>query len=328
MTESVNETVLEGRRTVEAILRGDDPRMLVIVGPCSIHDPNGALEYAQRLRALSDDVDDQFYLIMRTYFEKPRTTIGWKGLVNDPNLDGSYDIAKGLQIARRLLLSIGEMGLPTATEVLDPIVPQYVTDLVSWVSIGARTTESQTHREMASGLSMPVGFKNSTDGNLQIALDAMQSARHSHHFLGIDADGHSCIVATRGNAYGHIILRGGKGRPNYDPVSIAQTEDYLREAGLPPRLLVDCSHDNSGKQYLLQRHVLRSVIQQRLDGTRSIVGILLESNIHEGNQPPAPNIEDLQYGVSVTDGCMSWEMTEHVLRYAHRALAAGPRESW
>ncbi len=323
MTEAANATVVEGRRSIEAILRGDDPRLLVIVGPCSIHDPAAALHYARRLRLLREELEDRLYIIMRTYFEKPRTTIGWKGLINDPNLDGTYDIDKGLKKAREVLIAVGDLGVPTATEVLDPIVPQYVTDLVSWVSIGARTTESQTHREMASGLSMPVGFKNSTDGNLQIALDAMQSARHSHHFLGIDSDGRSCIVATRGNAYGHIILRGGRGAPNYDPVSITQAEEQLESIGLPTRLLVDCSHDNSGKRYYLQRHVLRSVVQQRQDGTRSIVGILLESNLNEGNQKLGDDPSKLKYGVSITDACIGWDTTEHLLRYAHREMGIG-----
>lgn len=322
MTETANQTVVQGRKNIEAILRGDDSRLLVIVGPCSIHDTAAAMEYANRLQKLNEKSNDRLFLVMRTYFEKPRTTIGWKGLINDPNLDGSYDIPKGLRKARKLLIDVANLGLPTAIEVLDPIVPQYTSDLVSWVSIGARTTESQTHREMASGLSMPVGFKNSTDGNLQVAMDAMQSAKHPHHFLGIDTDGRSCIVATRGNAYGHIILRGGRGGPNYDPVSIAQAEEQLRHAGLPSRLLVDCSHDNSGKRYALQRHVLRSLVQQRQDGNMSIVGVMLESNIHEGNQQLNDRPDSLKYGVSITDACINWETTELLLQYANQELGS------
>ncbi len=332
MSETANATVVRGRRDIEAILRGDDPRMLAIVGPCSIHDRKAALEYAQRLAVLRDELSSQFCIVMRTYFEKPRTTIGWKGLINDPRLDGSYDIDAGLHLTRELLLAVNETGLPTATEVLDPIVPQYISDLVSWVSIGARTAESQTHREMASGLSMPVGFKNSTDGNLQIAIDALSSAHHPHHFLGIDEDGRSSVVTTRGNRYGHIILRGGRSGPNYDPVSITHTEEQLAQAGLKPpvcypRFLVDCSHANSGKRHDLQRHVLRSVIQQRLDGAASIAGFMLESNLFEGSQELKNGVASLRYGVSITDACIGWEATEHLLRSAHHALAAGPHES-
>ncbi len=320
ITERSAETVIQGRQAIQDILNGEDDRLLVIIGPCSIHDPKAALDFAQRLEPLHRELSDRLFIVMRTYFEKPRTTIGWKGLINDPNLDGSYDVQQGIFKARQLLLNITELGLPTATEVLDPIVPQYTSDLVSWVSIGARTTESQTHREMASGLSMPVGFKNNTDGNLQIALDAMQSARHAHHFLGMDADGRSCIVATRGNRYGHIILRGGRGGPNYDPVSITQAEEALRARNLPPRLLVDCSHDNSGKRYALQRHVLRSIVQQRQDGNPSVVGVLIESNLHQGNQKLGKNPATLRYGISITDGCIGWDTTEQLLHHAHREL--------
>lgn len=327
MTESANKTVVAGRQAIEAILRGDDDRLLAIVGPCSIHDPAVAMDYAQRLVNLRAELGDQVEIIMRTYFEKPRTTIGWKGLINDPNLDGSYDIDAGLRAAREILLQVNELGLPTGTEVLDPILPQYMSDLVSWVSIGARTTESQTHREMASGLSMPVGFKNSTDGNLQIAIDAIQSARHPHHFLGIDLEGRSCVVQTRGNQYGHIILRGGRGGPNYDPVSIAQTHEQLAKVGLDIKVLVDCSHANSGKQPDLQRHVLRSVVQQRLDGNKHIAGFMLESNIEEGQQKLS-DPTNLKYGVSITDSCLGWESTERLLRWAHAQLTAGPQEAW
>lgn len=324
MTPAANETVITGRETVQKILRKEDRRMLAIVGPCSIHDPAAALEYARRLVALNDAVGDQLVLIMRTYFEKPRTTVGWKGLINDPRLDGSYDMSNGLHKAREILLAICEMGLATATEVLDPIVPQYLADLKVWAAIGARTTESQTHREIASGLSMPVGFKNSTDGNLQIAIDALVSARQPHHFLGIDQDGRTCVVATRGNAYDHIILRGGHDHPNYDPVSIAMTEEQMTLRGLEPLIMIDCSHDNSGKRYKLQPHVLRSAIQQRLEGNTSIIGFMIESNLKEGKQALDNDPADLQPGVSITDSCLGWEDTERLLRFARNELADGP----
>src|SRR6266496_3534313 len=252
MTERANQTVVEGREIVKRILRGEDPRLLVIVGPCSIHDVDGALEYAQRLDRLREELAGQLCVVMRVYFEKPRTTVGWKGLINDPHLDGSNDIESGLKKARRLLVQITEMGLPAATEFLDPIVPQYIADFVSWAAIGARTTESQTHREMASGLSMPVGFKNATDGSLQIAIDAMHSARTSHSFLGIDQDGFTSVVRTAGNPDGHVVLRGGRLRTNYDAESIREAADRLEKAGLPEVLMVDCSHANSGKQHARQ----------------------------------------------------------------------------
>src|SRR5437899_10353133 len=263
MAERSNQTVVEGREIVKRILRGQDPRLLVIVGPCSIHDVDGALEYAQKLNRLREELADQLCVVMRVYFEKPRTTIGWKGLINDPHLDGSYDIDTGLKKARRLLLQITGMGLPAATEFLDPIVPQYIADFVSWAAIGTRTTESQTHREMASGLSMPVGFKNATDGGLQIAIDAMTSARAPHSFLGIDQDGVTSIIRTTGNPVGHVVLRGGRLRPNYDADSIHEAEARLRQAGLPPGLMVDCSHANSAKQHARQEEVWRNVIEQR-----------------------------------------------------------------
>lgn len=318
-------TVVEGRETIERVLNSEDSRLIVIVGPCSIHDQESALEYASRLAALREQVGEYMYLVMRTYFEKPRTTVGWKGLVNDPHLNGTYDMETGLRRARQLLLKVNEMGLPTATEVLDTIVPQYLADLVSWASIGARTIESQTHRELASGLSMPVGFKNTTDGNLQIAVNAFLSARQPHHFLGIDDDGRTCIIVTRGNPNGHIILRGGHERPNYDPVSIFRTQQQLEKAGLPPLLVVDCSHDNSGKNPQLQAHVLRSVIQQRLDGNRGLIGAMIESNLKDGSQVVGPN--PLKYGVSITDPCLGWDKTEALLKYACDELAnAGQRE--
>src|SRR5881392_1630538 len=315
MTERANQTVVEGRETVKRILRGDDPRLLVIVGPCSIHDVDGALEYAQKLNRLREELAGQLYIVMRVYFEKPRTTIGWKGLINDPHLDGTYDIDTGLKKARRLLLQITGMGLPAATEFLDPIVPQYIADFVSWAAIGARTTESQTHREMASGLSMPVGFKNSTDGSLQIAIDAMTSARAPHNFLGIDQEGVTSIIRTTGNLHGHVVLRGGRLQTNYDHDSIASAVATLKQAGLAPVLMVDCSHANSGKQHARQEEVWKSVVHQRAAGNTGLIGLMVESYLEEGNQPIPGRLTDLRYGVSVTDACVGWEATERMLRH-------------
>jgi len=263
---------------------------------------------------------------MRVYFEKPRTTIGWKGLINDPHMDGTYDIELGLRQARKLLLQITELGLPTATEFLDPVVPQYTADLVSWAAIGARTTESQTHREMASGLSMPVGFKNATDGSLQIAIDAMHSARTPHSFLGIDQDGATSIVRTTGNPYGHVVLRGGRLRANYDPESIAEAQAQLREHKIPEALMVDCSHANSAKQHARQEEVWQSVVAQRTSGNTALIGAMVESNLHEGSQAIPQKLDQLRYGISITDACVSWETTERMLRHAHeRFSGAQPR---
>jgi 3-deoxy-7-phosphoheptulonate synthase len=314
MSERANQTVVDGRAAVQNILRQADPRMLVIAGPCSIHDVEGALDYARRLSRLRDELADRFSILMRVYFEKPRTTIGWKGLVNDPHLDGTYAIETGLKRARGLLLAIAELGLPAATEFLDPIVPQYLADLVSWAAIGARTTESQTHREMASGLSMPVGFKNGTDGSLQTAIDAMGAARHPHSFLGIDQEGVTSIVRTRGNPDGHLVLRGGRAKGNYDPASIVEAEASLRQAGLPAVLMVDCSHANSGKQHARQEEVWRSVIEQRAAGNATLIGLMLESYLSEGNQPFPQDRSALRYGVSITDACVGWDTTERILR--------------
>ena len=314
MSEKANQTVVNGRQAVQNILRQVDPRMLVIAGPCSIHDVDGALDYAQRLSRMREELADRFCILMRVYFEKPRTTIGWKGLVNDPHLDGTYDIETGLKKARSLLLAIAEMGLPAGTEFLDPIVPQYLADLVSWAAIGARTTESQTHREMASGLSMPVGFKNGTDGMLQTAIDAMGAARHPHSFLGIDQEGVTSIVRTRGNPDGHLVLRGGRAKGNYDPASIADAEAALRKAGLPAVLMVDCSHANSGKQHARQEEVWRSVLEQRAAGNTALTGLMVESYLGEGNQPIPKDRGELRYGISITDACMSWDTTERILR--------------
>jgi len=319
-------TVVRSRETIRRILEQKDHRLLVVVGPCSIHDVNGALEYAGKLNLLRQQFADQMEIVMRVYFEKPRTTVGWKGLINDPHLDNSYDIEGGLKTARKLLLQITEMGIPTATEFLDPVVPQYIADLVSWAAIGARTTESQTHREMASGLSMPVGFKNATDGSLQIAIDAMGASMRPHSFLGIDQDGITAIVRTTGNPVGHIVLRGGRLRTNYDAESIREAEAKLVQAGLPPVLMVDCSHANSAKQHARQEDVWRSVIEQRTAGTRSLVGVMVESYLNEGNQPFPKNPSELRYGVSISDACIGWEMTERMLRGGHAALTKAQPE--
>lgn len=322
--EACAENVANAREAIAAILEQRDSRLLVIAGPCSIHDTKAALEYAQRLKALREELRERMCIVMRVYFEKPRTTVGWKGLINDPDMNGSYNIEKGLFKARTLLLGLAEMDMPAASEVLDPIIPQYTADLLSWVSIGARTSESQTHREMASGLSMPVGFKNNTDGYLQAAIDAVVSSARPHHFLGIDDDGRTCVVSTRGNRLGHVILRGGRSGPNYDPVSIIAAEEQMRAAGLDPRIIVDCSHANCGKRARLQAHVLRDVTQQRVEGNTSIVGVMLESNLEEGNQKVGADIGDLVYGRSITDPCISWEMTETLLREVYKKLGGDP----
>jgi len=319
-SEASNQTVVSSREAVINILEHKDPRLLVVAGPCSIHDLAGATEYGNKLLRLRQQFADHMEIIMRVYFEKPRTTIGWKGLINDPHMDGSNDIDSGLKMGRKLLLELTSMGLPAATEFLDPIIPQYTADLITWAAVGARTTESQTHREMASGLSMPVGFKNGTDGSLQIAVDAMQSARAPHSFLGIDQDGITSIIRTTGNPSGHIVLRGGRARSNYDAQSIRDAEMRLTQAGLPDVLMVDCSHANSGKQPARQEEVWRSVIQQRIAGTRSLIGIMLESFLLEGNQPFPNNPAEARYGVSVTDPCIGWETTERILRWGHAEL--------
>src|SRR6266567_5760075 len=321
MSEATNRTVVAGRKAVSAILRQEDSRLLTVIGPCSIHDIDGALEYGKRLAALRLEVSEQMEIVMRVYFEKPRTTIGWKGLINDPHLDGSYDIDTGLKKARRLLLQITGMGLGAATEFLDPIVPQYIADFVSWAAIGARTTESQTHRETASGLSMPVGFKNATDGGLQIAIDAMTSARAPHSFLGIDQDGVTSIIRTTGNPHGHVVLRGGRLQTNYDPESIATAVATLKKAGLPSMVMVDCSHANSGKQHARQEEVWRSVIQQRIGGNTTLIGLMVESYLEEGNQPIPKAVAELRHGVSITDACVGWDNTERMLRHGHEAMS-------
>jgi 3-deoxy-7-phosphoheptulonate synthase len=295
--------------------------MMAVVGPCSIHDLDAAREYAARLLEIAERVKDRLLVVMRVYFEKPRTTVGWKGLINDPHLDDSFDVATGLRLARGLLIEIARMGLPTATEFLEPITPQYIADTIVLGAIGARTTESPTHRQMASGLSMPVGFKNSTDGSLQAAVDAMQSSRASHSFLGIDNDGGTCVVSTTGNPWGVLMLRGGRSGSNYSPEILLEARAKLEAAGLPACVIVDCSHANSGKDHRRQSIVWRDVLSQRVAGDQSIVGLMLESNIHPGSQPFHSDRTRLQYGVSVTDGCIGWEETEELLLEAHGRLA-------
>jgi 3-deoxy-7-phosphoheptulonate synthase len=326
LTEESAETVLAARRSVEAILAGEDSRMLAIVGPCSIHDPAAARDYAARLASLRKELEDRLFIVMRVYFEKPRTKLGWRGLILDPYLDGTYDIAEGLRRARRILLDITGMGVPAGSEMLDPIVPQYIDDLVGWASIGARTTESQTHREMASGLSMPVGFKNATDGSVDAAVNALASSMNPHRFIGIDQDGRTCILKTAGNTTSHVILRGGREGPNYEPHQVKAAVAKLEDAGIEPRLLVDCSHGNSRKDHTRQPAVLESVVSQRLMGRRSIVGFMIESNIGPGRQQIPADPAELQYGVSITDACLGWHDTERLLRKAHEDLAddAGP----
>jgi len=319
LSAKAQQTVIEGRETIQRIINKEDKRLLAIVGPCSIHDEKAALEYAQRLVALKETVKDTMYLVMRVYFEKPRTTVGWKGLISDPELDGSCDMNAGLLKARRLFMQIAEMGLPTATEMLEPIVPQYIADAVCWSAIGARTTESQTHREMASGLSMPVGFKNGTDGNLSTAINALVAAHAAQTFLGIDQDGRTCIVKTGGNPYGHIVLRGGS-RPNYDPISIEEARLMLITKGLPEAVIVDCSHANCHKKYQGQAIVWRHVIDQVVNGSEALIGLMLESNLHEGNQKFSGDRDALKYGVSITDECISWETTEELVLNAHAKL--------
>ncbi len=320
VTENANRTVIEAREAINDILEGKDKRLLVIAGPCSIHDPKAALEYANRLNALRSKYEDRIFIVMRVYFEKPRTTIGWKGLTYDPNLDGSYLIDEGLRRGRKLLAAINDMGVPAGTEFLDPITPQYIDDLVSWSAIGARTTESQTHRQMASGLSMPVGFKNSTTGSLQVAIDAMVSARHPHHFIGVDQDGQIAVVETTGNKLGHIILRGGETRPNYEPGSILETSQRMEMNDLHQAIMVDCSHANSGKKFEQQEKVWNSILSQRVAGNRALIGMMLESNLFEGNQKIPEDLSLLDYGVSITDACVSFDTTERLLQHAWDVL--------
>jgi 3-deoxy-7-phosphoheptulonate synthase len=320
VSDGAAQSIIQGRQVIQDIIDHRDARMLVITGPCSIHDEKAALEYAARLAALSREVKDTLFLVMRVYFEKPRTTVGWKGLINDPNLDGSCDMSQGLERARKLLMQITEMGLPTATELLDPITPQYIAGLVCWTAIGARTTESQTHREMASGLSMPVGFKNCTDGGLTNAINAMIAAGSPQSFLGIDPQGQTSIVTTTGNPYAHIVLRGGGGRPNYDSVSIREAQEMLRQKSLPESIVVDCSHANSYKRFAEQSVAWHDAVKQRVSGNRAIIGLMLESHLEEGRQENTGDLDTMRYGVSITDACISWDTTADLIRSAHKQL--------
>ncbi|EED32984.1 3-deoxy-7-phosphoheptulonate synthase [gamma proteobacterium NOR5-3] len=320
LTDALEQAVTASRQSVFDILDRKDHRLLVVVGPCSIHDTQAAVEYARRLRALADELNDSLFIVMRAYFEKPRTTVGWKGLINDPYLDDSFRIEEGLTIARQLLTDIVTMGLPVSTEALDPISPQYLQDLISWSAIGARTTESQTHREMASGLSSAVGFKNGTDGGLTVAVNALGAASQSHRFLGINSKGQVSVFTTRGNRYGHVVLRGGSGGPNYDSVNVKLCEQALEKASMAQNIMVDCSHANSNKDPSLQPLVADNVANQIVAGNQSLIGLMIESHLHAGNQSMTANPADLQYGISITDGCISWEDTEACLRSLHGKL--------
>ncbi|QDU45720.1 Phospho-2-dehydro-3-deoxyheptonate aldolase, Tyr-sensitive [Symmachiella dynata] len=313
--------VLNSRQMVGKILSGEDQRLMLIVGPCSIHDEKAALEYADRLAKLAQELSDTLLIIMRVYFEKPRTTVGWKGLINDPHMNGTFDIEQGLRRARTLLIQTTEMQLPTATEMLDPITPQYTADLVSWASIGARTTESQTHRQMASGLSMPVGYKNATDGNPAIAIQAMQSSQSPHSFLGIDEQGQTCIINTTGNSLAHLILRGGRSGPNFSAEHVEKAGQAMIDAGLKPNIVVDCSHANSNKDHEQQIPAFRDVLKQRVAGNTHIIGMMLESHLCAGNQSLGDDPSALEYGISITDACLDWEQTEVLLREADAAMS-------
>ncbi len=314
LTDAARDTVISGRQTVMDILDRKDHRLFLVVGPCSIHDVEAAKDYARRLKQLADEVSDTLCLVMRVYFEKPRTTTGWKGLINDPHINDTFKIEEGLHIARQLLVDLSEIGLPLATEALDPISPQYLSELISWFAIGARTTESQTHREMSSGLSSAVGFKNGTDGSLDVATNALLSVLSPHSFLGINQEGQVSIINTTGNPYGHIVLRGGNGKPNYDSVNVALAEKALEKAGASKNIMVDCSHANSNKDPALQALVMENVTNQILEGNQSIIGLMVESNLKWGNQKIPANLDDLEYGVSITDACIDWETTEKSIR--------------
>ena len=330
VSEKATNTINKGREDFCNIVDGNDDRFVVIAGPCSIHDTKAAMEYAEKLMKLKEKFDDKLLLIMRVYFEKPRTTTGWKGLISDPHLNDTQDMDTGLRTARKLLIDIAELGLPTATELLDPITAAYVAELVSWAAIGARTTESQTHRQMASGLSAPLGFKNNTDGNLDVAVNAIASAKSPHSFLGIDDDGNCSIIKTTGNKNAHIILRGGKKGPNYHMEDIEKCEEKLEQKGFAPKIMVDLSHENSGKKHERQKMVLNDVIAQKTvdsstaalgrEGNKSIFGVMIESNLFEGNQKITENIDDLKYGVSVTDACVGWDETEEMLNELYAAI--------
>ena len=318
ITPASHQTVVNSRRDMVGILSRRDPRFMVVVGPCSIYDPKAALAYARQLRDLVPQLP-KLMVVMRTYFEKPRTTVGWKGYIHDPHLTGQTDIVTGLRLSRELLLQITAMGLPVATELLDPIVPQYIADLVSWASIWARTTESQTHREMASGLSMPVGFKNSTEGNVEVAINALHAAVQPHGFLGINQQGETAIIRTKGNPHGHIILRGGR-IPNYDLATLQDAAAKMKKAGFTPAIMVDCSHGNSNKQFQNQIPVAHAVMKAVQQGNRDVVGVMIESNLGEGNQPIPTDLAQLQYGVSITDSCIGWDDTVALLHHIHQVL--------
>src|SRR5690554_4444637 len=320
LTGAAEKTVYEGRQVIQKILDREDPRLFIVIGPCSIHDVDAAKDYAQGLKELAEEVSDSLYLVMRVYFEKPRTTVGWKGLINDPYLDDSFKIEDGLHIGRQLLCDLTDMGLPTATEALDPISPQYLQDLISWSAIGARTTESQTHRELASGLSSAVGFKNGTDGNLGVAINALQSTASPHRFMGINHEGQVSIVTTRGNRYGHVVLRGGNGKPNYDSVSVALCEKELEKAAIQPNIMIDCSHANSNKDPALQPLVMDNVANQIVEGNQSIVGLMVESHIGWGSQSINKDLSQLEYGVSITDACIDWDTTVQAVRSMHAKI--------
>ncbi len=327
LSDSSSRTVRDARERIKAILRGDDQRLLVIVGPCSVHDVDAAKEYADAIALEHERHRGQLEVVMRVYFEKPRTTVGWKGLINDPHLDGSYDINTGLRLARGLLLHLAEMGLPAATELLDPVVPQYIADLISWTAIGARTTESQTHREMASGLSMPIGFKNGTDGSASTALHAMEAAARPHHFLGINRDGHAAIVTTTGNPDGHLVLRGGKRGTNFHPEAVQEAAAAAAKAGLPARVMVDCSHGNSNKDYRRQGEVASQVAAQLRAGSRHLMGVMIESHLVAGSQKICADRSQLTYGQSVTDACIDLDTTRQLLaELAAAAAEAQKRE--
>lgn len=320
LSQAAYHYVLNARKTVADIVHKRDSRVLIVAGPCSIHDIESAKEYALRLKKLHDELSDEFYILMRVYFEKPRTTVGWKGMINDPDMDESFDVEKGLRQARELMIWLAELGLPVATEALDPISPQYMSELVTWSAIGARTTESQTHREMASGLSMPVGFKNGTNGKLGVAINALESAASGHRFMGINQKGQVALLQTAGNPDGHVILRGGMA-PNYDAESVAECERQLHAAKLNARLIVDCSHGNSLKDHRRQQGVCEDVFTQILQGNKSIIGVMLESHLNEGRQSSDKPMSELAYGVSVTDACMDWATTEQILREGSVLLA-------
>ena len=326
VSEAARATIAAGRQAIEDILERKDHRIFIVIGPCSIHDVDAAKEYAERLKALADKVSDTLLIVMRVYFEKPRTTVGWKGLINDPFMDDSFRITDGLHIGRQLLNDVAEMGLPTATEALDPISPQYLQDLIVWSAIGARTTESQTHREMASGLSSSVGFKNGTDGSLTVAINALQSVASPHRFLGINSEGEVSIITTQGNPWAHVVLRGGNGKPNYDSVSVSICEQELEAAGIPANIMVDCSHANSNKDHNLQPLVMDNVANQIVEGNRSIIGLMVESHLNGGNQKLSTNKDEMAYGVSVTDACIDWETTEKsILQMADKLREVLPK---